>query len=595
LKNLKNVLGDVFPVLRWGGDYRLQQARGDVTAGLTVGVMLIPQGMAYAVLAGLPPIYGLFASLAPLVVYPIFGTSRHLAVGVTAISMLIMGSGLSGVAEAGTAEYVTLAVLLAAMVGVVEIAMGAARLGFLANLISRPVITGFATAAALIIAVSQLGNLLGLEVSRSQHVYAVLADAVSRLEHLHAPTLAVGGGSILAIVGLQRWKPLFPAELVVVAGGTVLAWALGLGEEGVELVGDIPAGLPAFGLPELGLGEIGSLASTAVTLALVQFMSVVSLGRVFATRHRYTIDPNQELVAVGASNLFGSLFQGLPVSGSWSRSTVNEQAGARTSLSNVFAAGLIGVALLFLTPLLYYVPMPVLGAIIIVAAVGLIDPAEIRYLYLAKRTDGLVALVTFVTTLVVGIQEGILVGIGVATLAVLYRISRPHVAELGHLRATRSFKNLERFSKAEPVEGLLVLRVEAGFSFFNAKFLRDFILEKSQEEDRNVRAVVVDGMSINYLDTTAVESLEEIANTLDEWGVELHFAGLTGPIRDVVEDSGLGSWLGEDHFHIDPYHAVLHVLEKWDEEEGTDRAEAYREEVEKEQEEVQPTAESRFT
>jgi len=595
LNTLKNVLGDIVPLLRWGGDYRLEHARGDLTAGLTVGVMLIPQGMAYAVLAGLPPIYGLFASLAPLVAYPLFGTSRHLAVGVTAISMLIMGAGLGAVAEAGTAGYVTLAVLLAAMVGVVEIAMGAARLGFLANLISRPVITGFATAAALIIAASQLGNLLGVEVGRTQQVQVMVAEAAARLGNAHLPTLAVGGGSILTIVGLQRWKPIFPAELAVVAGGTVLAWALGLGGEGVELVGDIPAGLPAFGLPELSTEDIGSLASTAVTLALVQFMSVVSLGRVFATRHRYAIDPNQELVAIGASNVLGSLFQGLPVSGSWSRTTVNEQAGARTALSNVFAAALIGVALLFLTPLFHYVPMPTLGAIIIVAALGLIDPAEIRYLYLAKRTDGYVALFTFAVTLLVGIQEGILAGIGVATLTVLYRISRPHVAELGHLRATRSFKNLERFSKAEPVEGLLILRVEAGFSFFNAKFLRDFILEKSQEEDRNVRAVVVDGMSINYLDTTAVESLEEIANTLDEWDVELHFAGLTGPIRDVVEDSGLGSWLGEDHFHIDPYHAVLHVLEKWDEEEGTDRAEHYREEVEKEEEEVQPTAESPFT
>lgn len=595
MKTVKNVLRDVVPILSWGDDYTVGDARSDLVAGLTVGVMLIPQGMAYAVLAGLPPIYGLFASLVPLAVYPALGTSRHLAVGVTAISMLIMGAGLGGMAEAGTAEYITLAVVLAAMVGVVEIAMGAARLGFLANLISRPVIAGFSTAAALIIAVSQLGNLLGLEVGRSQHIYTVVVDVLARLEHLHAPTLAVGGGSILAIVGLQRWKPLFPAELAVVAGGTVFAWALGLGGEGVELVGDIPAGLPAFGLPDLSAGDFGSLASTAVTLALVQFMSVISLGRVFATRHRYTIDPNQELVAIGASNVFGSLFQGLPVSGSWSRSTVNEQAGAQSALSNVFAAVLIAVTLLFLTDLFYYVPMPVLAAIIIVAGLGLIDPAEIRYLYLAKRADGYVALVTFLTTIGIGIQEGILVGIGAATLAVLYRISRPHVAELGHLRATRSFKNLERFSQAEPVEGLLVLRVEAGFSFFNAKFLRDFIMEKTQEEGRNVRAVVLDGMSINYLDTTAVESLEEIATTLDEWDVELHFAGLTGPIRDVVEDSGLGSWLGEEHFHIDPYHAVLHILESWDEEEGTDRADAYREEVAKEQEDVQPTAESPFT
>jgi SulP family sulfate permease len=331
-----------------------------------------------------------------------------------------------------------------------------------------------------------------------------------------------------------------------------------------------------------------------LTPALVQFMALVSPGRLSATRHRNTFDFIRELVALGASNLIGSVFQSLPASGSFSRTTVNEQAGTRTALSNVFAAGLIALTLVFFTDLFHYVPMPVLAAIIIVAGLGLIDTDEIRYLFRAKPSDGYVALVTFLVTLGVGIQEGILVGIGAATLAVLYRISRPHVAELGHLRATRSFKNPERFAEAEPVEGLVVLRVEAGFSFFNAKFLRDFILEKTQEEGREVRAVVIDGMSINYLDTTAIETLEEVSRTLEDWGVELHFAGLTGPIRDVVDDSGLGGWLGEDHFHIDPYHAVLHILEAWDEEAGTERADAYREEVEKEPEEVEPTSESPY-
>ncbi|MFB6241109.1 MAG: SulP family inorganic anion transporter, partial [Gemmatimonadota bacterium] len=383
--------------------------------------------------------------------------------------------------------------------------------------------------------------------------------------------------------------------LAVLVVGTVLAWGLGLEEAGVAVVGEIPAGLPGPRPLPVEWSSISELIPTALTLALVQFMAVVSLGRVFATRHRYTVDPNKELVAIGASNVLGSVFQSLPASGSFSRSSVNEQAGARTAMSNVFAAALIGLTLLFFTDLFYYVPMPVLAAIIIVAGLGLVDTEEIRYLFTAKPSDGYVALITFAVTLAVGIQEGILVGIGAATIGFLYRISRPHVAELGHLPATRSFKNVERFSEAEPVEGLLVLRVEAGFSFFNAKFLRDFILEKSQEEGRHLRAVVVDGMSINYLDTTAVESLEEVVRTLDDWDIDIHFAGLTGPVRDIVDASGLGDWLGAEHFHIDPYHAVLHILEQWDEEEGTERADAYREEVQKEREEVEPTAESRFT
>ncbi|MDP2497099.1 MAG: sulfate permease [Candidatus Palauibacterales bacterium] len=575
-------------------EYGPGDARGDLTAGLTVGVMLIPQGMAYAVLAGVAPIYGLFASLVPLLVYPVLGTSRHLAVGVTAISMLIVGASVGDLAQAGTPEYLTLAVLLAALVGALEIVMGLARLGFLANLISRPVIAGFSTAAALIIASSQLGNLLGLELGRSPRVHVLVADAVAHLGNLHLPSLAVGAGSIVGIVGLQRWRPRLPAELIVVAVATVLAWSLGLGESGVELVGDIPAGLPDFAVPDLDPGSLRQLGSTAVTLALIQFMSVISLGRVFANRHRYTIDPNRELMAVGASNLLGSFFQSLPVSGSWSRTTVNEQAGARSALSNVAAAALIGLTLLFLTPLFGYVPMPALAGLIVVAAAGLVDLTELRYLYLARESDGWVALGTFLTTLVLGIQEGILAGIVAATLVLLYRTTRPHVAELGHLRSTRSFRNPDRFAEAEPVEGLLVLRVEAGFSFLNARTLRNVILEKIREEGRDVRAVVIDGMSINYLDTTAVEALQDITNTLDGLGVDLHFAGLTGPIRDVIDDSGLGLWLGSDHFHIDPYHAVLHILERWDLEEGTERADAYRAKAEEEREDVDPTSEAEY-
>jgi len=590
---LKHSLRRALPILEWAPDYGVEAARDDLVAGITVGVMLIPQGMAYAVLAGVPPLYGLFASLVPLLVYPIFGTSRHMAVGISAVSMVIVAAGVGQVAEAGTPEYIALALLLTAAVGLVEIAMGVARLGFLANLISRPVIDGFAFGAALIIAAGQLGNLLGVEVGRSQYVYRLVRNAAVGLGEAHPPTVILGLGTIGALVGLRKWRSSFPAELAVVAVGAAAAWALGLEEAGVELVGKIPSGLPVPGVVDLSPGAVSDLLPTIGTVAAVQFMAVISLTRVFAARHRYRVDPNQELVAIGATNLVGSFFQSVPVSGSFSRSTVNERAGARTSLANVFAAGMIAVALLFLTPLLYYIPMPVLAGIIIVAAADLVEFQELRFLFRAKTSDGYVALVTFATTLTLGLQEGMLTGIAAATLALLYRISRPHVAELGHLTSTRSFKRLERFEEAEPMDGLLVLRVESGFSFFNASFLRDYILDKSRERD--VRAVVIDGMSINYLDTTAVESLEEVTRTLEDWGIEIHFAGLTAPVRDVMENSGLGKMVGEDRFHIDPYHAVLDILERRDQEEGTRRLEAYEEAAEQEQEEVEPTSESPYT
>jgi len=555
--------------------------------------MLIPQGMAYAVLAGMPPIYGLYASLVPLVVYPLLGTSRHLAVGVNAPIMVIVAAGLTPLAAAGSPEYVGLAVLLTALTGLLLMGMGAAQLGFIANLLSRPVIAGFTAAAALIILFSQLGNLLGLELSRTQYIHVMVIDAWRGLGRASGLSVGLGAVCIAALLAFRRWTRIFPGELTVLAAATAASWLLGLGDLGVALVGEVPSGLPIPALPTLGLGEVGRLGTTVLALALVQFMSVVSLGRVFSARYRYTIDPNQELVAVGSANFLGSLFQSIPVSGSFSRTAVNEQAGAHTPVSNVVAAGLIGVTLLFLTPLFRYLPMPALGAVIVVAAMGLVNVGELRELFRTKPSDGWVALFTFTSVLVVGIQEGILLGVVAAVIKILYRISRPYVAELGHLPATRSFRSLERFEEAEPLDRILVLRVEAGFSFFNAKFFREYVLEKSRENLR-IRAIVIDGLSINYLDTTAVEAIEEVVGTLREWGIEIHFTGLTGPVRDVVNRSGLGDFVGEDHFHIAPHYAVADILERWDEEDGGNRLRRYWESTQQKIEDVEPTAESRF-
>lgn len=584
----------VLPILEWLPDYRADHARWDVRAGLTVGVMLIPQGMAYAVLAGVPPIYGLYASVVPLLVYPLVGSSRHVAVGVNAAIMVIVAAGLTPLAEPGSPEYVGLAVAVAALVGLVQLAMGLARMGFMANLLSRPVIAGFTAAAALIILVSQTGNFLGLELPRSQFVGEVASETYQRLGQVSYLSAGLGSGCLLLLVGLRRWRPLFPSELTVLLLATAAAWWFGFGEAGVPLLGEVPSGLPGMALPDLDLSTAEELWPTVVALALVIFMSTVSLGRVFSARYRYSIEPNRELVAVGAANLLGSLFRGLPVAGSFSRTAVNEQAGARSALANVVAAAVIVLTLLFFTPLFRFLPMPALAAIIIVAAVGLVDMKEIRRLWRTKPSDGLVALVTFFSVLGVGIAEGVLIGVAAAVIKILYRLSRPYVAELGHLPSTRDFRNLERFREADPIPGILLLRVEAGFSFFNAKFFRDYVLEKSREEDREIRAVILDGISINYLDSTAVEAIEEVVGTLRTWGIEMHFTGLTGPVRDVVERSGLGDFVGENHFHISPHYAVMDILDRWDDEDRGARLEHYWRSTQKEREEVEPTSESRF-
>ena len=577
-------------ITEWLPDYTTDTLQNDAVAGLTVGVMLIPQGMAYAVIAGLPPIYGLYAGLVPLLAYPLFGSSRQLAMGPTAIDMLIVAAGIGTLAQAGTDRYVTLAVLLTAMVGILQMAMGIMQLGFVANLLSRPVIAGLTTAAAFIISTSQLGNLLGVELDGSQYVHVLLWEALQNVGETHLLTLGIGGICIALLFLLPRWAPLVPESLVVVVGATLAGWGFSLDERGVEVVGAIPDGLPMPEVWAVNLSDLNTLLPAAITLALVQFMKNVSLGRVFATRHGYTIDANRELVGVGAANFFGSLFQGIPASGSFSRSAVNDQAGAKSPLANVFAAVVIVLTLLFLTPLFYYLPVPALAAIIIVAGISLIDLPELRNLFRARRRDGTIALFTAGVILFVGLQEGILLGIGASVVAVLFRISRPNVAELGHVPGTRLFRDLERFEQSVRLKDIMVLRVDASFSFANAEYFKDFILEKSEREGRTVEVVVVDGSSINDLDTTAIGALFSVVEALDEMDIELHLTGLIGPVREVVRRSGLHALLGEDRFHLDPHEAVVRVLERWDAQDDGDRVARYFSTTEPEKKESTPAA-----
>ncbi|QXD16804.1 sulfate permease [Rhodocaloribacter litoris] len=548
--------------LTWLPGYGREDLRGDLVAGLTVGVMLVPQGMAYALLAGLPPIYGLYASFVPLLIYPIFGTSRHLAFGPIAIDMLIVAAGLGLIVAPGSPRYVELAILLAAMVGTLQLLMGIARLGFLVNLLSRPVITGFTAAAALIIACSQLGNLLGVSLPSSQHLHTLLWAALRHLADWHMPTLGLGAGAVLVIVLLQRRLPAVPGPLVAVVLGTLLAWGLRLDRNGVEVVGAIPTGLPGFQVPSFDLTAARLLLPTAVTLALVQFMNVVSLGKVFAAKHRYTIRPNRELVALGLANLGGSFFRSPPVSGSFSRTAVGAHAGTRTALANAVAALVIALTLLFLTPLFFYLPIPIFAAIIMVAALGLIDVNELRFLFRAKRIDGYIAVLTFLATLFIGIQEGVLIGVGASVAAVMYRISRPNVAELGHLPGTRSFRDLQRHPDARPIAGILLLRIDASFSFANAEYLRDLILARSEKDER-IRAIVLDASSVNDLDLTAASVLRSVAETLQARGLELYLAGVKGPVMDVITRTGLDVLIGRDHFFLSPHRAVKHLLTRW--------------------------------
>ncbi len=567
------------PMSEWLPGYAGTDFQRDLTAGLTVGVMLIPQGMAYAVLGGLPPIYGLYAALVPLLVYPLLGTSRQLITGPVAIDMLILAAGVGVMAEAGSDRYVVLAIALAAMAGVLQLAMGALRLGFVADLLSRPVIAGFTTAAAFIIAASQLGPLLGIDVPRSAFVHELVASVAENADQVHVPSATVGLLSVAALLAIARWRPTWPSALVVAGVATVLGWLLGGRAAGIAVIGDVPMGLPTAGWPDVSRSDLWSLLPTAATLALVQFMSVISLGRVFAKQHRYAIDANRELLAVGTANLAGSFFQSMPVSGSFSRSAVNDRAGARTPMPNAIAALLIGATLLVLTPIFYHMPMPAIAAIIVVSGVGLIDLGELEYLVRTKRREAAIATLTMVVTLGLGIQEGIVTGVVASIVAALYRLSRPRMAELGHLPGTRSYHDMSRRDAVTSIDSVLLLRVNAAFTFANAEYFKDFILEKSESQLHQTEAVVIDGASINDLDTTALEALEAIVDVLEKEEIDLYFTGLIGPVRDLMQRSGLWERLGEDHFFEHPHEAVLDILHDLDTSDGGSRLDEYLHEM----------------
>lgn len=578
---MKEWLKKTFKIVNWLPYYSLSKLRGDLSAGLTTGVMFIPQGMAYAVIAGVPPIYGLYAGVIPLLVYPLLGTSKNLSVGPVAVDMLIIAAGVSLLADQNTTEYITLTILLTMMSGGLQLIMGSMQLGAVFNFFSRPVIAGFTLAAPLIIAFTQLNNLLGIELPNTQYIFTIIEAVISKLDQIEPVTLLWGGTAIVILTIFKYIKSNIPASVIILAMSILAAWLFNAKELNIHLVGEIPMGLPPISLPEINFKNMRELLPTALTLALVQFMVVASLGRTFAKRNNYVIDANHELVAIGASNFLGSLFQSIPVSGSFSRSAASEQANVQTPLANIITSAVIIATLLLLTPVFYYLPMPILAAIIIVSALNLIDIGEFKFLFSTKKSEGFIAIFTAVCTLFIGIQEGILLGVVASMVNILYKYSRPNVAELGLIPGTRLFQNINRNNEARPIDGVLILRVDASFSFINADFFRDYIIDKTRERNNNTRHVIIDGSTINTLDTTAIDQLKSMTTTLRNWDIELYITGLKGPIRDVIDKSGLRDYVGKNHFFREPHEAVQHVLGLMDKEDDTSRLNVYKQEVDK--------------
>ncbi len=549
----------VIPFLDWIKSYKKSDFLGDLPAGITVGVILIPQGMAYAMIAGLPPVYGLYAAIFPQIVYAFLGTSRQLSVGPVAMDSLLVASSLSAMAIIGTEHYIALAIVLSLLMGVIQLIMGSFRLGFLVNFLSKPVISGFTSAAAIIIASNQVKNLLGIDVMRSNRFHELFLDAVSKFSSLHAVTLVVGIGGVVVIKLFTVFSPKIPGALIVVIGGVVAAKYLSLDSMGVAIVGEIPSGLPTFSFPSASRSEVQQLLPVAFTFSLIAFMEAISVAKSIEANHSYRVKPNQELIALGCSNIVGSLFMSYPTTGGLSRTAVNEKAGAKTGIASLIAAGIIALTLLFFTSVFYYLPKAILAAIIVAAVLGLIDFKYPLRLWRNRKEEFVLLVFTFSMTLFVGITVGIISGVVLSLLLLIYRTTKPHVAVLGNYQGTNMYKNKSRFSTATEREDVLIVRFDSQLYFANSNFFRERISEliaSKKSKLNRLKLLVLSVEGVNFIDSSAANMLRALIKEIREKEIEIAIVNATGPIRDILKKSEIIDELPKGSLYVDVQTAI---------------------------------------
>ncbi|MFP3344364.1 sulfate permease [Halomonas sp. SIMBA_159] len=547
-----SVLSRWLPLIGWLQSYHRGVLTRDVLAAVIVTLMLVPQALAYAMLAGLPPEMGLYASMLPLVLYAIFGTSASLAVGPVAVAALMTASALSSFAAPGSPEYIGAALVLAALSGLILIAMGVLRLGFLVNFLSHPVISGFVTASGILIAISQLKHILGVEAS-GHNVLELLRALLDQWQQVNVITLLIGLGvwaylwvcrkrlnGWLAKLGMPAsWAGLIvkaaPISAVVVT--TLLAWGFQLEQQGVDVVGFVPSGLPAITLPSLDQSLWLGLLPAALLISLVGFVESVSVAQTLAAKRRQRIDPNQELIALGMANLGAGVSGGSPVSGGFSRSVVNFEAGAATPLAGAFTALGIVLATLLLTDLLAFLPTATLAATIIVAVGTLIDLPAVKRTWQYSRSDGLAMIATMLLTLLHSVEMGIVSGVMLSLGLHLYRTSQPHSAVVGRVPGTEHFRNVKRH-QVETDEQVAMLRIDESLYFANARYLEDTVMALAARSP-SLKHMVLTCQAVNIIDASALESLEAINARLKDAGVMLHLAEVKGPVMDRLKDTDL--------------------------------------------------------
>lgn len=546
------------PILKWLPNYKKNQLKGDFFAGITVAIILIPQGIAYAMIAGLPPIYGLYSALVPQVVYAIFGSSYQVAIGPVSMDSLIVATGVSALALSGSESYIAIAILLGLIVGLIQFLMGVFRLGFVVNFLSKPVLSGFASAVALLIGLNQFENLLGINLPQSGQAHILIRDIFEQLPSFNTNTAIIGVTASAIIYISRKINKKIPNSFIVVALGILVIKIFGNQLADVSIVKEIPSGLPSLSIPLIDVTLVKELLPTAITLVMIGYLELISIGKTLEVKQdQYQVRPNQELIALGLSNVFGSFFKSYVVTSSFSRSAINQETGGKTGVSAFVSVLMVIITLLFLTPVFYHLPKAVLAAIIIVAVFNLIQVNEAKRLFKVSKFDFWLMIVTFIATSVLSVEYGILTGVALSLAVLIFRTSRPYVVELGKVPNSNFYRNKERFNEVIVDDEILVFRFDAQLFYANSNFFREMLEKMVKEKEKKIKLIVLDAESINRVDSTGTDMLKERIQYYKKKGILFYFAGVKGPVRDALFRAGLLNIVNINHFFMRANDAVV--------------------------------------
>lgn len=563
------MLKSLFPILDWLPKYNSQSFVSDLKAGTTTAVMLVPQGLAYAIIAGLPPIYGLYAALLPQILYTLMGTSRHVAVGPVALDSLIVATAIGSLSVTGLETQIAAVLFLTLLVGGLQLLMGVLRMGVLVNYLSKPVISGFTSAAAIIIGMSQVKYLLGIEVTSANQIQHILASLYQNIGDTQLISVVVCVSAIILILVSRKIDRRLPAPLIVTLFGIGLVAITRWDLQGLSIVGHIPKGLPNFLTTEIDTSLFGQMLPLAFALAVLGYMEIISIGKgIEEKEEQFNLRPNQEFVALGTSNMFGALFQSYPVSASFSRSAVNYQAGAKTNMAGLMSAAWVGLFLLFFTQTFYYLPIAVLAGIIMVAVFGLIDISYAKSLFQSQRDEFYLLIITLLLTLFLGITQGIVLGVLLSLLLMVVRTSKPHHAVLGRIKGTQYYKNKERFEQDIEIDPeLLIFRFDAQLFFGNRDYFKTVLTQTALQKGDKLKGIILVARGITYIDSSGLSMLQAMVKSFKQKGVRFMVAGAIGPARDILHKSQLDQIIGKDNFFaktsdaVDDFKGITHPSE----------------------------------